>query len=41
MLDGEWGVVWECAIGRNPPHDLIKRLGEFIKCGQPDQMVFE
>ncbi|UWR03765.1 DNA mismatch endonuclease Vsr [Ruegeria conchae] len=35
------GIVWECAIGREPPYNLIKRLVEFIVCKQPNWMEFE
>lgn len=35
------GVVWECAIGREPPSDLVEHLVEFITSGDPGQMVFE
>ncbi|CUH89745.1 Very short patch repair protein [Phaeobacter sp. CECT 5382] len=29
------GIVWECAIGREPPFGLIRKLEEFIKSGSP------
>lgn len=35
------GVIWECAIGREPPPDLVEYLLEFITKGEPSQMVFE
>lgn len=34
------GVVWECAIGREPPPDLVEQLVEFITSGDPSQMTF-
>lgn len=43
LLDAGWrvGVVWECAIGREPSSGLIKSLEHFIVSGKPDRAVFE
>lgn len=43
LIDAGWrvAVVWECAIGREPPSDLIEHLAKFIENGEPRQMVFE
>lgn len=35
------GVVWECAIGSEPPPGLIRKVEEFIEGGQPARMDFE
>lgn len=35
------GVVWECAIGSEPPPGLIIKVEEFIEGGQPARMDFE
>ncbi len=35
------GVVWECAIGQEPPPGLIRKVEEFIENGQPARMDFE
>ena len=43
LLDLGWrvGVVWECAIGREPPSDLVESVKEFVVRGLLNQMVFE
>ncbi|MES0871280.1 very short patch repair endonuclease [Pseudovibrio sp. SCP19] len=43
LLAAKWrvGVIWECAIGREPAHDLINSLVEFIVSKQPQQKGFD
>ncbi|WP_425082039.1 very short patch repair endonuclease [Ruegeria arenilitoris] len=43
LIDAGWrvGVVWECAIGREPPPDLVELLEAFITSGKPDRIDFE
>lgn len=43
LLEAGWrvGVVWECAIGREPPPGLIRNVEVFIEGGQPARMDFE
>ncbi|WP_299894311.1 DNA mismatch endonuclease Vsr [uncultured Ruegeria sp.] len=35
------GVVWECAVGREPSPDLVEQLVEFIISKEPGRMIFE
>ena len=43
LLEAGWrvGVVWECAIGREPSRSLIKKVQEFILRGLPGHADFE